>query len=67
MSYQDYREAMELAIQCGFYTTVGGRNQGGTGLPGMWVPLYDFKDGCMAYLDYSALNSVGEPPVIAAS
>ena len=27
MSYQDYREAMELAHQCRFYTTVGGRSQ----------------------------------------
>ena len=126
MSYQDYREAMELAHQCRFYTTVGGRSQAEirkaeellgitfskqlrafyenygylsffgneifgidpddgsgelegnsvdyalheraeTGLPEAWVPLYNFDDGCMAYLDYSALNSEGEPSVIAAS
>ena len=31
------------------------------------MPLYNFDDGYMAYLDYSTLNSEGEPPVIAAS
>ena len=38
-----------------------------TGLPEAWVPLYNFDDGHIAYLDYSALNSEGEPSVIAAS
>ena len=36
------------------------------GLPDKWIPLYNFDDGIMAYLDYSSLNDVGEPCVIAA-
>lgn len=125
MSYQNYKEAMELAPKCKFYTTVGGKSQdeikkyeellGVTfskqcrefyeqygylsfvgneifgidpdddsgeiegnsvayalndrkeyGLPDKWIPLYNFDDGIMAYLDYSSLNDVGEPCVIAA-
>lgn len=29
--------------------------------------IYTVDDGCMAYLDYSALNADGEPPVVIAS
>ena len=36
------------------------------GLPDKWIPLYNFDDGIMAYLDYSSLNDVGEPCVIVA-
>ena len=35
-------------------------------LPSKWIPIYDFGDGSMAYLDYSSLNNDNEPPVIAA-
>lgn len=35
-------------------------------LPSKWLPIYDFDDGDMAYLDYSSLNGDGEPPVISA-
>ncbi len=35
-------------------------------LPVEWIPFYDFEDGNMAYLDYSTLNSDGEPRVIMA-
>jgi hypothetical protein len=31
-----------------------------------WVPIYFFGDGYMAYLDYSQLNSEGEPAIIMA-
>lgn len=36
------------------------------GLPQKWLPIYDFDDGYMGYLDYSQLNDEGEPPVIMA-
>ncbi len=36
------------------------------GLPSSWLPIYDFDDGDMAYLDYSSLNDDNEPPVISA-
>lgn len=36
------------------------------GLPSNWLPIYDFDDGNMAYLDYSSLNKDNEPPVISA-
>lgn len=35
-------------------------------LPKEWVPIYDFDDGNMAYLDYSSLNVEKEPGVIMA-
>lgn len=35
-------------------------------LPNEWIPIYDFEDGNMAYLDYSSLNSDKEPCVIMA-
>lgn len=116
MSYQNYKEAMELAPKCKFYTTVGGRNEkeiskseellgvkfsrqcrnfyekygylsffgneifgidpndnsgeleGNSvayalndcekyGLPEMWIPVYNFNDGYMAYLDYSSFGN----------
>lgn len=31
-----------------------------------WIPIYNFEDGNMAYLDYSSLNSENEPRVIMA-
>lgn len=125
MSYQNYKEAMESAPKCKFYTTVGGKSQeeiskseemlgvkfskqcrefyeqygylsffgneifgidpdddsgeleGNSvayalndreeyGLPVEWIPVYNFDDGFMAYLDYSSLNDDGEPCVIVA-
>lgn len=125
MSYQNYKEAMELAPKCQFYTTAGGRSiaeiskseellevrfskqcrefyekygylsfygneifgidpnadsgilEGNSvacalhdraeyGLPKEWIPIYNFDDGYMAYLDYSSLNEEGEPCVIVA-
>lgn len=36
------------------------------GLPKHWIPIYDFEDGEMAYLDYSYLNEEEEPRVIQA-
>lgn len=33
-------------------------------LPQNWIPIYNYNDGSMAYLDYSELNSENEPPVI---
>ena len=125
MGYQDYKEAMELAPKCEYYTTAGGisdaaisnseallkvkfskqcrefyKNYGYLsfsgneifgidpnddsvelegnsvayalndrieyGLPVEWIPIYNFDDGYMAYLDYSSLNNDGEPRVIAA-
>jgi SMI1 / KNR4 family. len=33
-------------------------------LPKEWIPIYNFDDGYMAYLDYSYLNDEGEPRVI---
>ncbi|MDR0949640.1 MAG: SMI1/KNR4 family protein [Lachnospiraceae bacterium] len=38
----------------------------GSNLPTEWLPIYDFNDGNMAYLDYSDLNEDNEPPVIMA-
>lgn len=35
-------------------------------LPNAWIPLYNFGDGSMAYLDYSSRNEEGEPCVIIA-
>ena len=35
-------------------------------LPEEWIPVYDYDDGYMAYLDYSCLNSENEPRVIMA-
>lgn len=35
-------------------------------LPKEWVPIYNFEDGNMAYLDYSSLNSEKEPRIIMA-
>lgn len=35
-------------------------------LPLKWIPIYNFEDGNMAYLDYSSLNSENEPQVIMA-
>lgn len=125
MSYQNYKEAMELAPKCKFYTTAGGKRQdeinkaeellgikfskqcrefyeqygylsffgneifgidpdddsgeleGNSvayalndreeyGLPAKWIPIYNFEDGFLAYLDYSSLNDDGEPCVIVA-
>lgn len=35
-------------------------------LPLKWVPIYNYNDGNMAYLDYSDLNEVGEAKIIMA-
>lgn len=35
-------------------------------LPNEWIPIYNFDDGNMAYLDYSYLNEQKEPRVIMA-
>lgn len=35
-------------------------------LPIEWIPIYDFGDGNMAYLDYSSLNLEKEPQIIIA-
>ena len=35
-------------------------------LPKEWIPIYNFDDGNMAYLDYSSLNEEKEPSVIMA-
>ena len=35
-------------------------------LPKEWIPIYNFDDGNMAYLDYSLLNAENEPSVIMA-
>ena len=35
-------------------------------LPIEWIPIYNFEDGNMAYLDYSSINSENEPKVIMA-
>ena len=35
-------------------------------LPNKWIPIYNFEDGNMAYLDYSSMNSDNEPKVIMA-
>lgn len=35
-------------------------------LPKEWIPIYNFDDGNMAYLDYSSLNAEKEPRVIVA-
>ena len=35
-------------------------------LPKEWIPIYNFDDGNMAYLDYSVLNAEREPRVIMA-
>lgn len=36
------------------------------GLPEEWIPIYNYEDGNMAYLDYSSLNKENEPNVIMA-
>ena len=41
-------------------------NRDAYNLPSKWIPIYDFDDGNMAYLDYSSLNNDNEPPVISA-
>lgn len=33
-------------------------------LPNNLIPIYNFDDGCMAYLDFSNLNGDGEPVVV---
>lgn len=33
-------------------------------LPKEWIPIFDYDDGCIAYLDYEHLNSDNEPRVI---
>jgi len=125
MSYSNFVKAMDLAKQCQFYTTAGGKTkeeirkseellnivfsnqckefyenygylsfsgkeifgidpdddsgilEGNSvayalndrvqcNLPKEWIPIYNFEDGDMAYLDYSSLNSEMEPRVIRA-
>lgn len=34
------------------------------GLPSYLLPIYNFNDGCMAYLDHTFLNDAGEPRVV---
>lgn len=34
------------------------------GLSDKWIPIYNFNDGSMAYLDYQNLNDDNEPQVI---
>ena len=34
------------------------------GLPKEWIPIYDYSDGQIAYLDYSQLNENNEPSII---
>lgn len=36
------------------------------GLPKQWIPIYNFNDGSLAFLDYSSLNKSNEPSVIRA-
>ena len=36
------------------------------GLPQEWLPIYNYNDGNMAYLNYGILNEDGEPEVIIA-
>lgn len=36
------------------------------GLPDEWIPIFNFDDGNMAYLDYATLNDASEPRVIMA-
>lgn len=125
MSYYNFRKAMELAQECRFYTTAGGKTrseieqaekmlnlvfsrqckefylrygylsfygneifginpnddsgviEGNSvayalndrkkyNLPKEWLPIYNFNDGSMAYLDYTSLNAEREPKVIMA-
>ena len=78
MSYTNFIKAMELAPKCKFYTTAdSGILEGNSvayalndreeyNLPKEWIPIYDFGDGNMAYLDYSSLNMEKEPSVIMA-
>lgn len=33
-------------------------------LPTNWIPIFDYDDGYVAYLDYGSLNSENEPRVI---
>ena len=33
-------------------------------LPKYWIPIYDYSDGEVAYLNYSLLNENGEPAII---
>ena len=61
MSYTNFIKAMELAPKCKFYTTAGGKNE-----EEIRIPIYNFDDGNMAYLDYSYLNEQKEPRVIMA-
>lgn len=35
-------------------------------LPKEWIPIYNFEDGNIAYLDYASLNTENEPKVIMA-
>ena len=35
-------------------------------LPMEWIPIYNFEDGNLAYLDYTSMNSDNEPKVIMA-
>ena len=34
------------------------------GLPNNWLPIYNFDEGELAYLDFGNLNKENEPPVI---
>lgn len=36
-------------------------------LPVMWIPFLNFRDGTMAYYDYSSLNENKEPRIIRAA
>lgn len=33
-------------------------------LPHHLIPIYNYNDGCMAYMDYSCLNKSGEPCIV---
>lgn len=35
-------------------------------LPESWLPIYNFDDGYMGFLDFSRKNAEGEPPIIMA-
>ncbi len=65
MSYQNFVKAMELALKCEFYEKYGYLSFYGNEILER-IPIYDFEDGNMAYLDYSSLNSDKEPCVIMA-
>ena len=61
--YGIYRDVFE-GIYAGNAVVATLQDRDEFNLPKEWIPIYDYSDGQMAYLNYSQLNEDGEPAII---